>query len=405
MSAVEVDVAGLRHRLRLADVISVGTIGLRVKRVRTALTALGIAIGISAMVAVVGISSSSRADLLAELDRLGTNHLEVKPGSDMFGEASRLPTSAPGMIRRLRGVESASATRQVDDTTVRRTDRIPAEETGGLAVIATEPSLLDTLGATVADGAFLNDATATQPAVVLGSKAAERLGIHDLEGDPLVYLGGHWFAVVGVLDPVPLAADIDRSVTIGYDVGQRLFDIDASASTVRIRTDPDMTDEVASLLGATANPEAPSEVEVTQPTDALAAKAKVNESLTALLLGLGAVALLVGGVGIANVMVISVLERRTEIGVRRALGATRRHIRLQFLVESMMLAGLGGAAGVAIGAAITKAYADSRGWTFTIPLVGLLGGIAVSLVIGALAGLYPAVRASRLAPAEAVRAE
>jgi putative ABC transport system permease protein len=194
-------------------------------------------------------------------------------------------------------------------------------------------------------------------------------------------------------------------VMVGYDVAQRLFAVDASASTVRIRTDPDMTDEVASLLGATANPEAPNEVEVTQPTDALAAKAKVNESLTALLLGLGAVALLVGGVGIANVMVVSVLERRTEIGVRRALGATRRHIRLQFLVESMMLAGLGGAAGVAIGAAITKAYAGSRGWTFTVPLVGLLGGIAVSLAIGALAGLYPAVRASRLAPAEAVRAE
>ena len=402
MSAVPVQ---LRHRLRFADVIAVGTIGLRVKRVRTALTALGIAIGISAMVAVVGISSSSRADLLAELDRLGTNHLEVEPGSDMFGEASQLPTTAPAMIRRLRGVESASATRQVDDTTVRRTDRIPEEETGGLAVIATESTLLDTLGGSVADGAFLNAATATQPAAVLGSKAAERLGFADLDGDPLVYVGGHWFAVAGILDPVPLAPDVDRSVMIGYDVAQRLFDIDAAASTVRIRTDPDMTDDVAALLGATANPEAPNEVEVTQPTDALAAKAKVNESLTALLLGLGAVALLVGGVGIANVMVISVLERRTEIGVRRALGATRRHIRLQFLVESMMLAALGGAAGVAIGAAITKAYADNRGWTFTVPLAGLLGGIAVSLVIGALAGLYPAVRASRLAPAEAVRAE
>jgi putative ABC transport system permease protein len=400
-----VDVSLLRHRLRFADVVSVGTIGLRVKRVRTALTALGIAIGISAVVAVVGISASSRADLLAELDRLGTNHLEVTPGNDMFGEASRLPTAAPAMIRRMQGVESASATRQVDHATVRRTDRIPEEETGGLSVIATEATLLDTLGATVADGAFLNGATATTPSVVLGSKAAERLGLSDLDGDPLVYIGGHWFAVVGILDAVPLAPDIDRSVMVGYDVAQRLFAVDASASTVRIRTDPDMTDEVASLLGATANPEAPNEVEVTQPTDALAAKAKVNESLTALLLGLGAVALLVGGVGIANVMVVSVLERRTEIGVRRALGATRRHIRLQFLVESMMLAGLGGAAGVAIGAAITKAYAGSRGWTFTVPLVGLLGGIAVSLAIGALAGLYPAVRASRLAPAEAVRAE
>jgi putative ABC transport system permease protein len=399
------ELAKLRHRFRVADVVSVGTIGLRVKRARTVLTALGIAIGISAMVAVVGISASSRADLLAELDQLGTNLLQVSPGSDLFGNESELPTTAADMIRRVGGVESASATRHVEGATVRRSDRIPNQQTGGIAVVATEASLVDTLGATLADGIFLNDATATQPTVVLGSEAARRLGIDDLDGGPMVYLGDRWFKVIGVLDPVPLAADIDRSALIGYQAAEELFDIEPSASRVRVRTDSDLTNEVWAVLAATANPEAPNEVKVTRPSDALAAKAKVNESLTALLLGLGAVALLVGGVGIANVMVISVLERRAEIGVRRALGATRRHIRLQFLVESMLLAALGGTVGVGIGAAITKIYATSRGWTFTVPVVGLVGGIAVSLVVGALAGLYPAMRASRLPPAEAVRSE
>lgn len=398
----------LPHRLRFRDGLSVGTIGLRVKRARTALTALGIAIGIAAMVAVVGISASSRADLLAELDRLGTNLLQVKPGDGMLGEPAELPTTAQSMIRRVGGVESASATRLVEDTSVRRSNYIPPADTQGISVVAIEAHLADTLDATVAEGTFLNEATVTRNAVVLGSKAAERLGITNLQtedGGVLVYLGERWFRVIGILEPVPLAPDIDRSALIGYDVAEEIFGIDESASTVRVRTDSDLTDAVADVLARTANPTSPADVQVSRPSDALEAKATVDESLNALLLGLGAVALLVGGVGIANVMVISVLERRTEIGVRRALGATRRHIRIQFLVESVLLAALGGTVGVVLGATITKLYADGRGWTFSVPPLGLLGGVAVSLAVGAIAGLYPAVRASRLAPAEAVRSE
>jgi putative ABC transport system permease protein len=403
MSAATVDLP--RSHMRSGDVVGLGLLGLRVKRTRALLTGLGIAIGIAAMVAVVGISASSKADLLAELDALGTNFLQVQPGDSVFGEAAELPTTAPDMIRRIASVESASATRTVDNATVRRNSLVPASESGGIAVVATEPSLLDTLAGSVAQGTFLNSATGAYPSVVLGSVAAERLGISSLDGGPVVYLGGHWFRVIGILDDVPLAPDIDRSVLIGYEVAQRLFGIDEAPSTVRVRTDPDETDSVWEVLAATANPEAPNEVEVSRPSDALEARAKADETLTALLLGLGAVALLVGGVGIANVMVISVLERRAEIGVRRALGATRRHIRLQFLIESMLLAGLGGAVGVGLGSTITWLYADSRGWRFAVPLTGLLGGVAAALAVGAIAGLYPAVRASRLAPAEAVRAE
>lgn len=397
--------AAVRHpasRLRARDVLGVGSLGLRARRGRTVLTALGIAVGIAAMVSVIGISASSRADLLAELDRLGTNLLQVAAGQSAFGEDSALPTAAPEMIRRIGPVESAAATRSVG-VSVRRNDLIDEGVTGGIAVIATEPELLPTLAGTVAEGRFLDDALATVPAVVLGSEAAARLGIDSLSGSPMVWLGEQWFSVVGILDPVPLAADIDRSALIGYPVAIERFGIDLAPSTVRVRTDPDRVEAVRDVLAPTANPAAPSEVSVTRPSDALAAKAQADDALTALLLGLGAVALLVGGIGIANVLVIAVLERRTEIGIRRALGATRRHIRLQFLVEAVLLAAAGGAGGVLLGSAVTAGYATSRDWTVAVPVTALAGGVAVALAVGALAGLYPAARAARLAPAEAVR--
>ena len=384
------------------DILTTGAVGLRAKRARTLLTALGVAIGIAAMVAVVGISASSRADLLADLDRLGTNLLEVSPGRDVFGQDTQLPVDAPGMIRRIGPVQSAAATRIVS-TTVRRNPYIDERNTGAIAVVATEPQLATTIGATVAHGRFLNAATESLDAVVLGSEAARRLGIDTLDGDPLVVIGGHQFAVVGILAPVPLAPDIDRSALIGYDVAKAMFGIDDSASTVRVRTDPSQVAAVAKVLPATTNPEAPGDVSVSRPSDALAAKSKADTALTTLLLALGGVALLVGGVGIGNVMVISVLERRAEIGLRRALGATKGAVRLQFLTEATVLAGLGGAGGVAIGAAITAGYARFQGWRVAIPLTALAGGIGASLVLGALAGLYPAGRAARLAPADAIR--
>jgi putative ABC transport system permease protein len=287
--------------------------------------------------------------------------------------------------------------------TVRRTDRIPSEITSGIAVYAARPDLLSVFGGSVRDGVFLNNATVNYPAAVLGSVAAQRLGIDRLDTPIRIYIGGQWFTVVGILNDVPGAPEIDRSVLIGFPIAESLFNYDGAPSTIYVRTDPNAVDATRNLLASTANPSHPEEVQVSRPSDALAAQAAAKGAFNALFLGLGAVALLVGGVGIANVMVISVLERRSEIGLRRALGATRAHIGMQFLTESVLLSACGGLVGIAIGAAITAAYALSQSWSIVVPALALAGGVAAAILTGAVAGLYPALRAARLAPADALR--
>jgi putative ABC transport system permease protein len=383
------------------DLVRVGAAGLRTRRLRAALSALGIAIGIASMVAVLGISDSSRADLLATLDRLGTNLLTVSAGNSVFGESSALPEESEEMVRRIGPVQAASGTTSVS-ANVYRSDAVPETETNGLAVVAADVDLLDTLSGTVAEGAFLNEATARYPAVVLGSVAAERLGI--TQTGVTVWLGDRRFTVVGILDALPLSPDLDRSAIIGRPVAERLFSSEESASQIYVRADPEDVEAVRNVLATTVNPENPEEVSVARPSDALEARAAADDAFTSLLLGLGAVALLVGGVGIANVMVIGVLERRPEIGLRRALGATKRHVWAQFLTESLILSTVGGLAGAALGGAVTAVYASSRDWSVVVPAAGVGAGVAAALLIGAIAGLYPAWRAARMSPTEALRA-
>ncbi|MEJ3742249.1 ABC transporter permease [Actinomycetes bacterium KLBMP 9797] len=389
------------RRLSLGDVLRVGAAGLRSRPTRVFLSALGIAIGIAAMIAVVGISTSSRAELDRTLDRLGTNLLTVGPGQDLFGEESHLPTEAIGMIDRIAPVESVSATGNVD-ARIYRNDQIPTGQSGGIGVRAARVDLPGTVGATVASGAWLNEATAAYPAVVLGSTAADRLGVGAAGPEVRVWLGEQWFTVVGVLHPVALASELDTAALIGWPVAESLLGFDGYPTTVYTRTLETAVESVQAVLASTANPEAPNEVEVSRPSDALAAQQATDTAFAGLLLGLGGVALLVGGVGVANTMVISVLERRAEIGLRRSLGATRGQIRTQFLAESLLLSALGGAGGVLLGIVVTSVYAFLRGWPAVVPPLATVGGLAATMVIGAVAGLYPAVRAARLSPTEAL---
>ena len=388
--------------MKRGDLVRVAASGLRTRRLRSSLSALGIAIGVASMVAVLALSDSSRADLLSQLDELGTNLLSVEAGQSIFGDASTLPETAEEMVGRIDGVQEASAATSVS-AAVFRNDLVSTSDSKGIRVRAVDTDLLATLGGRMAEGRFLDAATSRYPAVVLGSVAAERLGITSLSGRVRILIAGEWYTVIGVMEKLPLSPDLDRAVLIGRPVAEARLDASTSASKIYVRADPDDVENVQTLLGATANPENPEEVNVARPSDALEARAAARTAFRSLFLGLGAIALVVGGVGIANVMVISVIERRGEIGLRRALGATRRNVRTQFLSESLLLAGGGGALGVGLGVAVTAVFASIRGWALLVPPVAIAGGVGASLLMGGLAGLYPASRAARLAPTEALR--
>ena len=388
-------------RLRLRDVLRVSSIGIRTRKLRAGLSALGIAIGTASIVGVLGLSSSSQAGLLAEIDALGTNLLTVTTGQNLAGDEVPLPLEAPNRISRVPGVTDVESTGAID-IPIYRNPFIPPVNTNSLALRATTPGLPDALGVPFAHGTDLNDATITQPVVLLGSTAARRLGIDSLWSGTRVWIDQQWFYVIGILEPATLAPEIDDSVLVGSPAAQDRLGFDGHPTTTYVRTDTEKVEEVHALLARAANPENPSEVGVSRPSDALVARAKAESALNSLFLGLGAISLLVGTVGVANTMVVSVLERRSEIGLRRALGATRGNIRIQFFNEALLLSLLGGTAGIIVGALATVAYATARDWLVVIPTIAWAGGLAAALLIGALAGILPATRAARMSPTQAL---
>jgi putative ABC transport system permease protein len=399
-------------RLRLEDGLRVASVGLRARPLRAALSALGIAIGTAAIVGVLGLSSSSQAGLLAEINRLGTNLLTVEAGQTLTGAPAQLPREAPARLTLLDNVQLVADTALMKDKFVYRNSMIPVAETGGLQVRATNLNLLSVLGTGLARGDWLNQGTARLPVAVLGSAAAQQLGIDRVDPDQRIWLGGQWFDVAGILNPSPLEPDIDVSALIGYPAAQEYLGYlsivhgekkTGPPSTIYVRAATGHEAAVQALLAQTANPEAPNEAAVSQPSDVLTARAAAAGAFNSLFLGLGVVALIVGAVGVANIMIISVLERRSEIGLRRALGATKAQIRTQFLAESILLALIGGVVGVLAGAAATAVYATSKNWAVVIPAEAWSGGIAAAILIGAFAGLMPAVRASRMPPTVALR--
>jgi putative ABC transport system permease protein len=389
-------------RLRLPDAITVATVGLRARRVRSALSALGIAIAIAAVVAVLGIAESSKADLLTQLGEQG-NLLTVASAQTVNGRTIPLPPTAEPMIARIPPVRSVTAVRNVDDATVRRSAAIAAVHTSGINVLAAQPSLLTTLSARILRGRYLDAVADHYPVTVLGYEAARILGIGTLTEPTQVFLANRYFTVVGVLAPVSVAPEIDVAALIGFGIGDELFGLRDRPSRIYLRADPDQVAAVASVLTATAAPSREGDVQVRRPSDILAARIAAKGAFVGLFLGLGGIALFIAGVGIANIMVISVLERRGEIGLRRALGARRRHVAAQFLLESTLLATIGGLLGVGLGILATAVAARLAGNPVTVPPLALAAGLGAALLVGALAGVYPATRAARLAPADALR--
>jgi len=397
MTTAELEV----RKLRPSDLVRLATVGLRTRKLRAGLSAIGIAIGVAAIVAVLGLSSSASAGLLNEISALGTNLLVVQNGQTFSGQPAELPVAAPAMIGRIDAVTAAQQTGLVTGN-VYRSPLIPTIDSNALSIEAASPGLLRTVGTRVAEGSYLNAATAQEPVVVLGAATAQRLGIDRVFSGERIWLDNQWFYVAGILAPAVLAPNIDSSALVGFPAAERYLGFDGHPSTIYVRAQTASVDAVDNLLGATADPENPNEVDVSQPSAALVARADAQGAFDGLFLGLGAVALLVGAVGVANIMIISVLERRSEIGLRRALGATRGHIRVQFLVEAVLLAFVGGTIGVGAGALSTAVYANTKHELVVIPAIAWGGGIGAAVLIGAVAGLWPALRAARMSPTQAL---
>jgi putative ABC transport system permease protein len=376
-------------------------VGLRTRKLRAGLSALGIAIGVAAIVAVLGLSSSASAGLLNEISALGTNLLVVQNGQNLSGGAVELPKAAPVMIGGIDGVSEVQETGSITGD-VYASPLIPTVDTNAIGIEAASVGLLPAVGTSVAQGSYLNAAIAQEPACVLGAAAAQRLGIDRVYSGERIWADNMWCYITGILNPAVLVPDIDSSVLVGFPAAEHYFGFDGHPSTIYVRAQNSQVDTVDNLLGPTAYPQNPSEVDVSQPSAALVARADAQGAFKGLFLGLGAVALLVGAVGVANIMIISVLERRSEIGLRRALGATKGHIRIQFLAEAVLLAVVGGAVGVGAGALATAIYANSKHELVVIPALAWAGGIGAAILIGAVAGLWPALRAARLSPTQAL---
>lgn len=390
-------------RLTVADSIRTALIGPRSRPLRTALSALGVAVGIAALTAITGIAASNQAQLLAELDDLGANMLVVQPGVTSDGTEVPLPVEAASMVARIDDVEQVGVLESVPEGTgVYRNDLIPESQGNGIGVNAANPEFLAAIEGSLASGEWFDEASRGLPVTVLGSAAAARLGI--TEPGVRVWIGEQWYTVIGILESAGLAGEIDATAFLGDEwARERVSEQDDdTVAALYVRVAPGQVAAVREVVANAANPTSPY-VFVSDLSDLAEARATTDDSLSSLAIGLAAIALLVGGIGIANTMVVAVLERRGEIGLRRALGARPGQVAGQFVGEAIVLAGIGGLVGMLCGVLGVLIYAGVQAQVATIPVTVLVGGPLIALAVGVVAGLYPALSAARLSPTTALR--
>jgi putative ABC transport system permease protein len=405
----------------LRDLVDEALAGVAARPARLALTTLGTVLGVAALVGTVGLAQTAGGQIAGRFDAVTMTEVVVAPrdpsaspgggaqgDTPSTGPVAALPWDAEARLGRLAGVVASGTYSRLNVGDV-RVRTVPVVDPSGAAehtmpVAAASPGLLATLNGEVVTGRFFDEGhdQRADPVAVLGAHAADRLDINRVDVQPTVFIGDRAFTVIGIIDDVSRRTELLDSVLIPNGTAVALYEL-PSPDEVRIRTEVGAAQQVGAQAPVALAPNAPEGMEARVPPSPAHVKADVASDVNALFLLLGAVALVVGALGIANVTLLSVLERVGEIGLRRSLGATRRHVAAQFLTESVTIGFLGGMVGAATGVLLTVGVSIARDWTPVLDLHLAGGAPLLGAVIGLIAGTYPAWKASAVQPIAALR--
>jgi putative ABC transport system permease protein len=406
----------LRNRPRVRDLLDEALAGVTARPTRLALTTLGTVLGIAALVGTLGLGQTAAGQITEHFDLAAATRVVVEPderpdlasGSGATAAVTKLPWDTPARVERLNGVQVAGtfSRLEIGDDTVRTIPIVDPSASAAQAIpaVAGSPGLFGAVQAKLKTGRFFDAGhdRRRDPVVLLGRNAAKRLGINRIDSQPTIFLGDQPYTVIGIIDTVSSRSELLDSIVMPNGTARSAYELTAP-STLEIRTSVGAAQLIARQAPIAIEPNRPEALKVDAPPKQGQVRQDVETEVNALFLLLGSVALLVGGLGIANVTLLSVLERVSEIGLRRALGAGRRHVAGQFLVESVVVGFLGGLLGTAVGVVLTVAVSAVREWTPLLDLRLVFVAPLLGAVIGLLAGTYPAWKASAIEPITALR--